>query len=138
MAHPPFRKTVPAFGAAIGPSYSALATGAIAANAVAGIRVNSSGIIETREGSTYTNQGTWLVSGAASDYDFRITSISGTTPSGSAANTWLNGGSSREWTIQDGLIDGVEVFSQFTLEVSLAGAATAQDSASVDLTSERI
>lgn len=136
MAHPPFRRRI-GIPELNGP-YSVIQTTSVAGNTTAGFRVSSSGTLERRNGSTYTVEHTWLPAGAsAADYDFRVTSITGTSPSGSAVNTWLNAGTSREWNVADGIVDGVEVFSSFSLEISLAGNATAFDSTSVDLTSER-
>lgn len=122
----------------LGGPYSVVWSSAVAGNTQAGIRVNSTGSIQSREGGTYTNLFTWLLSGSAAAYDVRITGVVGTAPTGTAAGTWVNAGTSPEWLVQDGIVDLSSVNSSFTLEISLAGAASAFDSASVNLSSERV
>lgn len=54
-------------------------------------------------GGTATNTGaagqTWLLSGAAGDYDVRATLASGSSPTGSALATWHDCGTTRSWTL---------------------------------------
>jgi hypothetical protein len=42
---------------------------------------------------------TWLLSGLNSDYQVRLTVVSGTTPGGSSSGSWLSLGTSRSWTL---------------------------------------
>lgn len=136
MAHPVFRRK--RASAELAAAYSAFASGATFAGTAAGVRVNTSGVVQTRQGTTYTTASTWLLSGLSSDYECRITGVTGETPTGAASGTWVNCSTSPEWYIQDASADSVEAFSTFTLQIGLAGTSTAIDSAVVDLTADRV
>jgi hypothetical protein len=103
------------------------------ANAVASISFNSSGT-QTRVGTSGTAGFTWLPAGsAAADYEIRVTGT-GTTPTGSLLNTWLNLGTTRTWTITDATTAGGPVSFSGTYEIGAAGANSAMTSASFGLT----
>lgn len=113
-------------------------TGAVAANVVAGWRIASDGVVSTREGASYVTRETWLLSGAASDYEVRCTVASGDTPSGSATASWLGCGTTREWDQADTLIDGIALAGTLTIELRRAGGTGAiLDTATITLLSER-
>lgn len=67
--------------------------------AIAGYRLNASGIAETREGASYTTVGSWIALGTPSDYECMATLLSGTSPSGSSVGSWLPLSASREWSL---------------------------------------
>lgn len=119
-------------------SRSVSRTGGITANAVAGWRIASDGVVSTREGTSYVTRETWLLVGAASDYEVRATVASGNTPSGSATASWLGCGTTREWDQSDSIIDGVPLEGSLTIELRRAGGTGAiLDTATIDLFSER-
>lgn len=92
--------------------------GLVSGNTTAGIRFNIGGTVDGLIGATYTNRFTWLLSGAAADYQILLTTVSGTSPSGSAIATWLALNSVREWSItRSGLAIPGTTESVFTLQI---------------------
>lgn len=119
-------------------SRSVYRVGAIAANVVAGWQIASDGTVRTREGGSYVTRETWLLVGAASDYEVRATVASGDTPSGSATGSWLGCGTTCEWVLADTTIDEVALEGVLTIELRRAGGTGAiLDTATIDLYSER-
>lgn len=96
-------------------------------------QLTSGGLEQYDDMAGYTTFNTWLLSGSASSYDVRATVVSGSVTSGTTGS-WLNLGTTREWTRQNTL--DIESSQQvvLTIELSLAGAATPIDSATVTLT----
>lgn len=116
-----------------------LKAGINAANSTAGVRYNATGVSEARTGTAYASYETWLLSGAASDYDIRVTLASGTSPNlvNAGMNVWLNLGTSREWSLQDtdgGAAGGVTC--ALTVEIRNASTLAVLDTASVTLDSD--
>lgn len=104
----------------------------------AGYRIGSDGSVYKIEGASVTSIGTWLLSGAASDYEVRFTNNSGTAPSGSALATWLGCGTDREWTNTDGVSDDNPADSVNTVELRRAGGTgVILDTATIALYSQR-
>lgn len=103
------------------------------ANQTAGYRINSSGIAQRLNRSTYTTHETWLVSGAAADYEVRCV-ITGSTVAG-FNNVWTNCGGSPEWTLNAGLGDAE--FASLAFECRPAGGGATLDTWTVTLESER-
>lgn len=108
-------------------------------SALSGYRLNASGIAESREKTTYTTLETWLIAGAASDYEVRATITTSSGP-GSVAGTfgsWLSLSSSREWSVNQPVSDLGSSILQFTVEIRSASSGTVLDSATIHLESER-
>ena len=72
---------------------------------------------------------TWLLSGAAADYEIRLTPISGSF-GGSAVNTWLSLSASRAWTLAAGVMPAS---INGTLEIRLVSTGEVLDSAGLTL-----
>jgi hypothetical protein len=102
------------------------------ADAYAGLRLNSSGIIEERKAS-YTAFETWLLSGAASDYEVRATLNTGSLTSGTTG-TWLSCGTSREWLCSSTVI-GISQ-ATLTIEIRRVSDSLILESAAVSLYAE--
>jgi hypothetical protein len=64
------------------------------ADAYAEIVMSSNGAFQQNPG----NNGTWLLSGNASDFDVLVTGF-GDTPAGASVNTWINLGTTRTWSL---------------------------------------
>jgi hypothetical protein len=82
---------------------------------------------------------TWLIRGAASDYQVRATTVSGTTPdvASDALSTWLSLSSSRTWQLtKTGGAAGSSVSCVLTIEIREAASGTVLDSATVTLSAE--
>ena len=105
--------------------------------ATAGYRLNSSGIAESLSNLAYTTLETWLLSGAASDYEVRVTLSSGTLSSGTTG-TWQNLGTSRSWTVVDTTFDGIISEADIVVEIRDATTLMILDSATINLQAERI
>ena len=105
----------------------------------AGWRIGSDGVESRREGSTYSTEGTWLLVGAASDYEVRCTHSGDSLAGGSDATaTWLGCGTTREWFIRDTVTDATTLYATLDIELRRAGGTgTILDSAAVSLESER-
>lgn len=83
------------------------------ATAQANIRFVASGgpggAVQSGPGTTPTFgtfEFTWLISGAAADYEVRVTTASGTGFAGDALATWLGLGSTRTWRLTRASPDG--------------------------------
>lgn len=101
---------------------------ATAATAV--YEIDNAGIVQDQDGLTLE---TWLLSGAAADYDVRATHVSGTVPGGSALGSWLNCGVDNGWNVSNSAQDNSTVNSEIFVEIGYAGSGTAIDSATVHL-----
>lgn len=89
---------------------------------------NSTGVVEGPAGTDYT----WRVSGASADFELYVSLTSGTTPSGSALNTWLSMSSSRQYTLSTAL-DSCVLAVQIRNATTLAVLATCNVSLYVEL-----
>ena len=116
-------------------SVSRIASSALTAS----YRIDSDGDVYKVEGATTTSIGTWLLAGAAADFEVRFTKNSGDDPTGSALATWLGCGSDRTWTNTDAVNDGIPVASSNTVEIRRAGGTgVILDSATITINSERV
>lgn len=79
--------------------------------------------------------GTWLLLGANSDYEARVTVTSGALDSGSGAGSWLGLGTTRSWTCS--VTNGLHQCT-FTIEVRLASGGTVVGSATISLDAESL
>lgn len=109
----------------------------LSTSATAGYRLNSSGIAERLAGLTYTTLETWLLSGAASDYEVRVTLSSGTLSSGTT-DTWQSLGTSREWTVVDSALDASIVAAVIVVEIRDATTLMILDTATINLQADSI
>lgn len=88
-------------------------------------QLNSDGnIYLTDSFGTLYNYIPWLISGSASDFEARVGTLdsSGGTPGGSAFNTWLNLGTTREWTLAVTVPNAA--FRTGVVEIRLASSST--------------
>jgi hypothetical protein len=86
---------------------------------------------------TPTVNGTWRLSGAAGDYEVRVTVTSGTLSGGSGAGTWLNCGTTRSWNRVRTGAAGTDSVS-FTVEIRRASNQVVEASATVTLNAQLI
>ena len=107
------------------------------ARATAGYRLNSSGIAESIVDVTYTTLETWLLSGAASDYEVRVTLSLGTLSSGTTG-TWQNLGTSRSWTVVAGNSYPEIAEAEIVVEIRDATTLMILDTATITLYAERV
>lgn len=117
-------------------------TDQLVGNAEVGYRLTTGGQEESFEGvpaspTVWDTISTWLLSGAASSYECRLTNVSGTNPTTGTVGTWLALSSTREWIWQDTTAgDGVTSFSG-TIEIrDTASPASLLASASLTVTIE--
>lgn len=94
--------------------------------AVANIQLSSAGTWTTSDGGS----GTWQSGGLNSDYEARVTMVTGTLSSGTA-NSWLPLSTSRTWS-RSGTSGGDRACS-FTLEIRKASDGTVLSTTSVTL-----
>ena len=90
-------------------------------------RIAAAGNEQSYEGTggSHATIAAWLLSGANSDYDCRLTVNSGDNPtSGSALATWLVCSSDRTWTLTDTAAAGGALINNCTIEISLASDNT--------------
>lgn len=74
---------------------------------------------------------TWLVSGSASSFQVRVTVLSGTTPGGDGAGSWLSLSTSRAWSLfQSG--EGVKSATML-VEIRLISTLVVVGSATVEM-----
>jgi hypothetical protein len=94
------------------------------------LTVGSNGIISGSSVASFT----WLLSGAASDYDVRITVGDGTgTISGAATGTWLNCDTSRTWNMTGSILDYRDTILE--LRDTSTGTILATGAANFEITS---
>lgn len=102
----------------------------------AAIRLSSDGYVYNGDNGTFTTQYAWKVTGAVSDYEayctLNIGTISGTTGS------WLNLGTTRDWSITDNTADGEDKISGITIQIRNASTLEVLTSAYFELTASRI
>jgi hypothetical protein len=100
--------------------------------ASATINFTSGGLVQSRANSNpYALLFTWLLSGAASAYQIRATVSSGTSPAGSALNTWLNMGVDNLWVLSRST-SGTST-SVLTIEIRDVATSTIRASATFTL-----
>jgi hypothetical protein len=81
--------------------------------------------------------GTWQSGGAASDYEARLTTVSGTLSSGDATGSWLGLGTTRNWTRNETRNGFFSSLYTGTLEVRMAASPfTVLSSTSLSLLAE--
>lgn len=85
------------------------------------------------DGGTHADIADWLLSGAAGDYDVRLTVNSGTNPTGDSVATWLALSSTRTWTLTDATEGGGEISNDCTVEVRLNSSGDILASANVTM-----
>ena len=95
----------------------------------AGYRLNTSGIAESRVQAAYSTIETWLVVGAASDYEVRATLVTGDALSSGVVGTWQTLSTSHEWLI---LSTTPNKLSELLIEIRTT-AGVVVDSATVTL-----
>lgn len=84
--------------------------------------VSNTGMVQRGRNGVYNTLETWKLSGAAADYDVRVTETGGVgLSSGSATATWLNLGTTREWGLSEGT-SGSASDAYFTVEIRLAAS----------------
>lgn len=104
-------------------------------DAVATFTIRNTGAYDS-VGNESAPSGTWLLAGAAADYDVRFTTTD--SPTGALTNTWLNLGTSRAWTCTDTTqTAGGPVTAAGTLELSRAGLATVIESCSLSISASK-
>lgn len=98
-------------------------------------RLNSTGAVQRGRNGTYNTLETWLLSGSASDYEARVTETGGAgLTGGSATNTWLGLGTTREWELTE-TSSGASAVTYFDVEIRLAAPPnTVLDTASIEAT----
>ena len=102
------------------------------------VRLNALGFVRKGVNGAYTTLETWLLSGAASDYDVRATEVTGTVTSGTIG-TWENLGTQRTWTLEDATQDFEGVLCSLLLEIRQAVTPfTVLDSGTIELYSDYI
>lgn len=92
-------------------------------DAVAEFRINTNGDLEKRtDGGAFVTLSTWLLEGAAADYDVKFT-VTGSVGSGlnSGPTTQVNCGSIRTWVVTETTNGVAESSVTFTFELFLAG-----------------
>lgn len=99
-----------------------------------GYRLNASGIVEERDGASYSTLETWLPFGTASGYEARVTVTLGTLTSGTTGS-WVSLGSSQEWYVEQGTV-GTNT-CDFTVEIRNATTLVVIDSAAITLEADR-
>ena len=101
-------------------------------------QLNTSGAVERWRNGVYNTLETWLLSGAAADYDARATLNFGSV-TGSATSSWLNLGTTRNWSKADTTANGEPQEAQIYVEIRLAAAPnTVLSAATINLYAERV
>lgn len=97
--------------------------------------ISSNGkVYEQLNFGTETELEQWCTPTSATDqYEVRAT-ISGSTPSGSATNTWLSLGGTVAWSFQ--VTPGNQLDCTMTVEIRLASTGVVKDSASIVLSAQ--
>lgn len=101
-------------------------------------QLNTSGVVERGRNGVYNTLQTWLLVGAAADYDARATVTTGSV-TGSATASWLNLGTTLNWSKADAIANGEPQDAQIYVEIRLAAAPnTVLTAATINLYAERV
>ena len=84
--------------------------------------------------TAYTTVGTWLLAGAAGDYEVRFTHTNGDAPTAGTLNTWLALSSTRGISLLAAI--GTISTSTVLVEIRLTSSGIIQDSQEITLESE--
>jgi hypothetical protein len=103
----------------------------ITATSTASFTLNNTGTYVS-SGNVSSPSGTWLGSGAASDYECRATVTSGTLTSGTAGS-WLNLGTTRSWSRNDTTAGATPTTVNLTLEIRRASDGVVVASSAVTI-----
>jgi hypothetical protein len=90
------------------------------ADAEVAYRVDSDGDVYERigTGGAYSSIGTWLQTGANTDYECLLTVVSGDDPtSGSALDTWLACTADRTWVLTETVLAGAGKVNSCTIKI---------------------
>ena len=95
---------------------------------------SNTGVIQRGRNGVYNTLETWKLSGAAADYEIRVTETGGSgLTGGSAIGSWLSLGTTREWELTETL-SGFSTTTEFTVEIRIAAPPnTVLDSAAITL-----
>ena len=97
-----------------------------------GINFKSDGTVWVKETGSYTQRYTWLTgTGTGSNYDIRVSNVTGDTYSTGTTDTWLSLGSDRTWTRSDSVWADRQVWGLF--EIRDASTLTVLASATISL-----
>lgn len=107
-----------------------IAVGNTGASHTGKYRINSSGVVEQAEDSSYTTLETWLIGGTAADFEVRATVTSGSLTSGSTG-VWESLSTSREWTRL--AINNTAQTVVFTIEVRRVTDSVIVDTVSITI-----
>lgn len=102
------------------------------ADATSGYQLTSAGAEQEIVNGPATTFNTWLLSGAASDYEVMATLNSGTLASGTTGS-WLSLGSTRAWTVQRTSNTAGTNSASLTIQIRTAVGGTLLDTAAVTL-----
>lgn len=111
------------------------------ADAEASYRVHSDGKVYKKEGTaaSYVEVGTWLQTGANTDYQVMFEHLTGDTPSGTAVDTWLDTNSTHTWTLTETVVagagDSLTFNVKFRDKVTLEALSSASGSIAADVDS---
>lgn len=100
----------------------------------AGVRISNNGYYYKYRGGVANAEYVWITPQSNySEYEVKATLNSGDTPAGDSLATWLSLSTSRDWTLQNGTIEGESTCS-LTLEIRWTGNNVVQDSATYSIT----
>ena len=83
-------------------------TGSTTGNSVAGVRLNTSGVLQAKNIAVYSTLMTWLLTGLSSDHEVFATDTGVDTMSTGTFGTWLSGDTNPEWTLFNGVATTVK------------------------------
>lgn len=101
----------------------------------AAVRLNSDGNLYVGDQGVFSLARAWRFSGASSDYDVFATINSGTVTG--TTGSWVNLGTTRDWSVTDTTLNGVDVSAQITLQIRSASTLVVLASGVWDLTADR-
>lgn len=117
--------------------WSILVTGTLSGSAQAAYRLNASGIVEKGDKAVFSTLETWLLSGAAADYEVMVTRTGGSGTLTGTTGSWLALSTTRTWSVNRPVSSvGID---NATLSVSIrqVSTGTVLDTATIYLESER-
>ncbi len=99
-------------------------------------RVDADGDVYTQTdfGGAFGSIGTWLLSGANTDYDVGYFNVTGDTPTGSLTETWLAANADRTWTLTETVLAGAGKACSGTLKWRDSTTLEVLGQATVDMT----
>lgn len=100
-------------------------------------RISSDGFVYHGDNGAYTSRYRWTAE-PVTNYEARVTLVSGDSPSGSTVGSWLALSTTRTWSIVASIANDGSVFSTLSVEIRDATSLAVVATATITIIAERL